>query len=64
MRRNLGFWMIQVPGWLLFLYLVYAQAIPAIYRYVLPIIALWGVWGLWNLSQGKRDKAQLPLTGH
>ena len=30
MKRNLGFWMIQSPGWLLFMYLVYAQAIPAI----------------------------------
>ena len=30
MKRDLGFWMIQGPGWLLFLYLAYAQAIPAI----------------------------------
>ena len=30
MKRDLGFWMIQGPGWLLFMYLVYAQAIPAI----------------------------------
>ena len=30
MKRDPGFWMIQGPGWLLFLYLVYAQAIPAI----------------------------------
>lgn len=30
MKRNLGYWMIQGPGWLLLLYLVYAQAIPAI----------------------------------
>ena len=28
-NRNIGFWVIQVPGWLLLLYLVYAQAIPA-----------------------------------
>jgi len=27
--RKIGVWLIQVPGWLLFLYLVYAQAIPA-----------------------------------
>lgn len=26
---NIGFWLIQIPGWLLVLYLVYAQAIPA-----------------------------------
>ena len=26
--RSLGFWLLQVPGWLLLLYLVYAQAIP------------------------------------
>ena len=29
MKRDFGFWMIQGPGWLLFCYLVYAQAIPA-----------------------------------
>lgn len=29
MKRNIGFWLIQGPGWLLFAYLVYAQAIPA-----------------------------------
>jgi hypothetical protein len=28
-RRGIGFWMVQGPGWLLTLYLVYAQAIPA-----------------------------------
>lgn len=27
--RDAGFWVIQVPGWLLLTYLVYAQAIPA-----------------------------------
>lgn len=27
--RGIDFWMIQVPGWLLLSYLVYAQAIPA-----------------------------------
>lgn len=27
--RDSGFWFIQAPGWLLCLYLVYAQAIPA-----------------------------------
>ena len=30
MKRDIGFWAIQVPGWLLFLYLVYAQAVPAL----------------------------------
>ena len=29
MKREIGFWMIQGPGWLLLAYLVYAQAIPA-----------------------------------
>jgi hypothetical protein len=29
MKLGNGFWMIQGPGWLLFLYLIYAQAIPA-----------------------------------
>ena len=29
MKREAGFWMIQGPGWLLFVYLIYAQAIPA-----------------------------------
>ncbi len=29
MKRDFGFWAIQVPGWLLFCYLLYAQAIPA-----------------------------------
>jgi len=29
MKRGPGFWLIQVPGWLLLLYLIYAQAIPA-----------------------------------
>lgn len=28
-KRDISFWIVQVPGWLLFLYLVYAQAIPA-----------------------------------
>ena len=28
-KRDSGFWFIQAPGWLLCLYLVYAQAIPA-----------------------------------
>jgi len=28
-RRNIGFWSVQIPGWLLLTYLVYAQAIPA-----------------------------------
>ena len=27
--RDIGFWSVQVPGWLLLAYLVYAQAIPA-----------------------------------
>jgi hypothetical protein len=29
MKQGMGFWMIQGPGWLLLLYLIYAQAIPA-----------------------------------
>jgi hypothetical protein len=29
-KRDTGFWMVQVPGWVLLTYLVYAQAIPAI----------------------------------
>ena len=28
-NKGIGFWLLQGPGWLLFLYLVYAQAIPA-----------------------------------
>ena len=28
-KRNFNFWLIQAPGWLLLLYLIYAQAIPA-----------------------------------
>ena len=28
-NRSIGFWVLHGPGWLLFLYLVYAQAIPA-----------------------------------
>ena len=28
-RASLGFWSLQIPGWLLLIYLVYAQAIPA-----------------------------------
>jgi len=28
-NRGIGFWVLQVPGWLLLLYLIYAQAIPA-----------------------------------
>jgi len=28
-KRESGFWLLQGPGWLLFAYLVYAQAIPA-----------------------------------
>ncbi len=27
--RNPGFWLVQIPGWLLLVYLIYAQAIPA-----------------------------------
>jgi hypothetical protein len=29
-KRDTGFWLVQVPGWFLLIYLVYAQAIPAI----------------------------------
>ena len=29
MKRSIGFWLLQGPGWLLLFYLVYAQAIPA-----------------------------------
>ena len=29
MKRNNGFWLLQVPGWSLLCYLIYAQAIPA-----------------------------------
>ena len=28
-RRGLGFWALQIPGWLLLVYLIYAQGIPA-----------------------------------
>lgn len=35
--RGFGFWMLQGPGWLLFLYLVYAQAIPA-FDYELGVV--------------------------
>ncbi len=28
-KRDIGFWLLQGPGWLLLTYLVYAQAIPA-----------------------------------
>jgi hypothetical protein len=28
-KRSIGFWFLQGPGWLLLLYLIYAQAIPA-----------------------------------
>jgi len=27
--RGIGFWMVQIPGWLLLVYLIYAQAIAA-----------------------------------
>lgn len=30
MQRGIGFWMLQGPGWLLLMYLIYAQGIPAI----------------------------------
>ena len=29
MRRGIDFWVLQGPGWLLLIYLIYAQAIPA-----------------------------------
>ena len=29
MKRDIGFWLLQGPGWLLLVYLIYAQAIPA-----------------------------------
>ena len=29
MKRDIGFWFLQGPGWFLLVYLVYAQAIPA-----------------------------------
>jgi len=28
-KRNISFWLLQGPGWLLLIYLIYAQAIPA-----------------------------------
>lgn len=29
MKRSIGFWFLQGPGWFLLVYLIYAQAIPA-----------------------------------
>ncbi|QYZ66519.1 MAG: hypothetical protein OI74_11345 [Gammaproteobacteria bacterium (ex Lamellibrachia satsuma)] len=29
MKRDISFWLVQWPGWLLLFYLIYAQAIPA-----------------------------------
>jgi hypothetical protein len=29
MKRDISFWLLQIPGWVLLLYLIYAQAIPA-----------------------------------
>ncbi|MBL3591557.1 MAG: hypothetical protein JMN24_17490 [gamma proteobacterium endosymbiont of Lamellibrachia anaximandri] len=29
MKRDISFWILQGPGWLLLFYLIYAQAIPA-----------------------------------
>lgn len=29
MKRKIGYWILQIPGWLLLFYLIYAQAIPA-----------------------------------
>lgn len=29
MKRDINFWLLQIPGWSLLLYLIYAQAIPA-----------------------------------
>ena len=29
MKRDINYWLLQIPGWLLLLYLIYAQAIPA-----------------------------------
>ena len=29
MKRDISFWLLQIPGWILLLYLIYAQAIPA-----------------------------------
>ena len=28
-NRDIGFWFLQSPGWALFIYLIYAQAVPA-----------------------------------
>ena len=36
MKRGIGFWLLQVPGWLLLFYLIYAQAIPA-FSYVIGV---------------------------
>jgi hypothetical protein len=30
LRRGVGFWVLQVPGWLLLIYLIYAQGVPAL----------------------------------
>ena len=30
MNRKAGDWILQIPGWLLLVYLLYAQAIPAL----------------------------------
>jgi hypothetical protein len=29
-RRGVSFWLLQVPGWLLLIYLIYAQGVPAL----------------------------------
>ena len=36
MKRDIGFWFIQGPGWLLLIYLIYAQAIP-VFNYDLGV---------------------------
>jgi hypothetical protein len=56
LKRKLELWTVLGPGWLLLVYLVYAQGISALdtaYWIVLPIISIWGVWGIWVLIQAE-----------
>jgi len=70
-NRDVGFWVLQGPGWLLLLYLIYAQAIPAI-NYDLGVamgtqepaeqITIWGAWGLWYLLNQHRNSARHQVS--
>lgn len=57
--RKTDFWWLQIPGWTLLAYLMYARDASGwdvdetAYWIVLPIIAFWAIWGLVRVARAE-----------